>query len=352
MANGLGTTAAEQAGCAASPAMTQNRTRSQDAGVVDDEALLAVAHEALGPGVNKVAEIRRMTGGASRETWSFDAREGSGRVRTLILQIERPGAVNGGGTMTVEAAVQRAARSAGVPVPEVVWESTGSPIGRPFLLLERLEGETIPRRILRAPELASARTQFAEQAGATLARIHDLDPAVVTGIEAGDQLDRYARLLQELPASYPALELGLRWLERYRPAVDRNVVLHGDFRMGNLLFDRSGIAGVLDWELCHLGDPAEDLAWLCLKAWRFGSTLPVAGLSSRDALYSTYERASGRTVDPFRIHWWEVFGNVKWAVICALQAQAHRGGLVRSVELLSLGRKVCEIEHELLGLLV
>lgn len=331
--------------------MTQELVRPPESGTVDGESVLAVVRAALGSRADAVVRLRRLTGGASRETWSLDARERSGRVHALILQVERPVPVNGGGTMAVEAAVQRAAGAAGVPVPRVLLESPGPPLGRPFLLLERIEGETIPRRILRAAELAEARRHFAIQAGRTLARIHALDPVVVAGISVEDPLEHYARVLRGLPVAYPALELGIRWLERHRPAQEAAVVLHGDFRLGNLLLDGSGIAGVLDWELCHMGEPAEDLAWLCVKAWRFGSPLPVAGLATRDELYEAYERASGRTVDRERVHWWEVFGNVKWAVICALQAQAHRGGSVRSVELLSLGRKVCEVEHELLRLL-
>jgi len=318
---------------------------------VDDPVALDIARMALGPHVGSVSDLKRLTGGASRETWAFDAHCTPGRTVPLILQVERAGAVNGGGTMLLEAAAQRTARLAGVPVPEVLGAGAGYPLHRPYLLLERLNGETIPRRVLRAPEFAGARLRFAAEAGELLARVHSISPSEIPGIDTIDPVERYAAILQGLPAAYPALELGLRWLRWHRPPPVAPVVLHGDFRLGNLLFAPSGIRGVLDWELCHVGDPAEDLAWLCLKSWRFGSAPPVGGLGQREEFYRSYEEASGRVVDPERVHWWEVFDNIKWAVICALQAQAHREGHVRSVELLSLGRMVSEVEYELLGLL-
>jgi aminoglycoside phosphotransferase (APT) family kinase protein len=330
---------------------TQGPTERVTTRAVDTPVALEIARSALGQRFDTVSGLRRLTGGASRETWAFDAEGTFGRSVPLILQVERPGAVNGGGTMALEAAVQRAARGAGVPVPEVLATGAKHPLGRPYLLLERLTGETIPRRVLRAPELSVARQRFAAEAGELLARVHSIAPADVHGIDAADPVEQYSGVLHRLPAAYPALELGLRWLQWHEPCPGDRVVLHGDFRLGNLLFGETGIRGVLDWELCHVGDPAEDLAWLCLKAWRFGSGSPIGGLGEREELYRSYERASGRAVDPERVHWWEVFGNIKWAVICALQAQAHREGHVRSVELLSLGRKVSEVELELLGLL-
>lgn len=331
--------------------MTPELTRTLAATTVDARVALDIARAALGSSVDAVVDVRRLTGGASRETWSFDACTGGTCSARLILQVERAGALNGGGTMALEAAAQRAARAAGVPVPEVLFEGDGEPLGRPFLLLERLAGETIPRRVLRAPELEPARRRFVGQSGELLGRIHAIPRCDVPGIDASDPLDRYANTLRQLPAAYPALELALRWLDRHRPAPAVPAVLHGDFRLGNLLFGPAGIGGVLDWELCHVGDPAEDLAWLCLRAWRFGSDLPVGGLGHRADLYRAYEDATGLAVDPERVHWWEVFDNLKWAVICALQAQAHRDGHVRSVELLSLGRRVASVERELLGLM-
>jgi aminoglycoside phosphotransferase (APT) family kinase protein len=122
--------------------------------------------------------------------------------------------------------------------------------------------------------------------------------------------------------------------------------VHGDFRLGNLIVDESGVAAVIDWELAHVGDPVEDLAWMCVPAWRFGGDLPVAGLGEREALLAAYRAASGRAVDVELLRWWEVLCIVKWGVICVKQADAHRSGAVDSHELAAIGRRVCETEHD------
>jgi aminoglycoside phosphotransferase (APT) family kinase protein len=127
--------------------------------------------------------------------------------------------------------------------------------------------------------------------------------------------------------------------------------VHGDFRNGNLIVGPDGIRAVLDWELAHLGDPLEDLGWLCVKAWRFGSPLPVGGFGTYDDLIQAYEKASGAAVDRAALRWWEMFGVFKWAVICVLQAQRHLTGGQRSVELAALGRRVAENEWDLLQML-
>ena len=129
------------------------------------------------------------------------------------------------------------------------------------------------------------------------------------------------------------------------------MVVHGDFRMGNFLVDSTGLRAVLDWELAHLGDPAEDIGWLCARSWRFGGPGRVGGFGDLDRFLVAYKAASGRTVDLDRIRWWEAYATVKWAVVCLLQASAHLSGATRSVELAAIGRRVCESEWDLLALM-
>ncbi|HEX4819612.1 MAG TPA: phosphotransferase, partial [Acidimicrobiales bacterium] len=145
--------------------------------------------------------------------------------------------------------------------------------------------------------------------------------------------------------------LGFRWLEANRPPSTRVSVVHGDFRHGNFIVNSSGLAAVLDWEISHLGDPMEDLGWLCVKAWRFGGQKPVGGFGDYDELFGAYGAAAGVDVDAEAVHWWEVLGTLKWGVICIMQASAHLGGFSRSVELAAIGRRVCEQEYDLLRLL-
>jgi aminoglycoside phosphotransferase (APT) family kinase protein len=296
-----------------------------------------------------VDDLRQLSGGASRETWSFAAVDSSGERRSLILQRQRPGSER---DITVEAGVVRAAGAAGVPVAGVVAASADPDVlGAPFMVVTAVRGETIARRILRDDEFVAARVALPSQLGRALATLHAVDPAAVDGLEAPDQVAQYREVLDTVAQPHPAFELGFRWLEAHRPPPGPAAVVHGDFRLGNLIVDRSGLAAVVDWELAHVGDPMEDLGWLCVKAWRFGSPQPVAGVGSYAELFAAYGVASGRPVDAEVVRWWEVLGTLKWGIMCIMQASAHLTGTVRSHELAAIGRRVCENEHDLLLLL-
>ena len=181
--------------------------------------------------------------------------------------------------------------------------------------------------------------------GTALAKIHTIE--AVDGLAGDDPLAFYTDVLDDLGQPHPMLELVRNWLIAERPTSDRVTVVHGDFRLGNLIVDESGLSAVIDWELAHVGDPMEDLGWLSVKAWRFGQRPPVAGVGEYDELFAAYEHASGHRVDPDVVRWWEVLGTWKWAVMCILQASVHLGGAVRSHELAAIGRRVCENEHDL-----
>jgi hypothetical protein len=127
-----------------------------------------------------------------------------------------------------------------------------------------------------------------------------------------------------------------------------DTVVHGDFRTGNLIVDETGLRAVLDWENVHLGDPREDLGWLCVKCWRFGSPLPAGGFGPVDQLLDGYAAVAGERPDPAAVHWWEVYGSTRWAVGCRTMAERHLSGETRSVELAAIGRRVCEQEHDVL----
>ena len=282
--------------------------------------------------------LRRLSGGASRETWSFDADD-----RPLILRRDPPGAPKSG--MEKEAAMLRAAAAAGVPVPEVVVAQPSS------IVMERIEGETIPRKILRDEKYEKARPLLAAQCGTILARLHAIPIDEVPGLEHADQVQQFRELLDALGEPHPTFELAFRWLDTNRPPPTRTAIIHGDFRNGNLIVGPDGVRAVLDWELAHLGDPLEDLGWLCVKAWRFGMAPPVGGFGEYDDLIGAYEDAGGEHVDRDALRWWEVLGTLKWGIMCIMQAATHTSGAVRSVELAAIGRRVCEQEWDLLLLL-
>jgi aminoglycoside phosphotransferase (APT) family kinase protein len=298
--------------------------------------LAQTLHDLLG---EEVTDLERMVGGASRQTWSFRAGE-----RELVARCDPPGAPRAG-AMTREAAILRAAEGAGVPVPQVVADTDA------LIVVRRLYGETLARRILRDDAFAAARERLTAQCADALARLHTkVTPDDVPGLPVDDDPLATLRATFDLFGEpHPALELGFLRLSRTRPAATGRTVVHGDFRLGNLMVDADGLVGVLDWELAHVGDPAEDLGWLCVPSWRFGGPHPVAGVGSREDLLTSYAAAGGAPVDEATLRWWEAFGTLRWGVICMQQANAHLSGAVRSVELAAIGRRTCEVELDLLN---
>ncbi|HUP84944.1 MAG TPA: phosphotransferase family protein [Acidimicrobiales bacterium] len=289
-----------------------------------------------------VTDLRRLSGGASRETWAFVLDD----QRRLILRRDPPIAPKSG--MVREAELLRAAAAAGVPVPELVDASDDPEVlGSAYLVMVHVDGETIPRKILRDAEYADARPKLARQCGEILARLHTIDPDAVEGLEEVDQVTQYRAVLNSVGQPHPTFELAFRWLEEHRPDGNRRTVVHGDFRNGNVIVGPEGVRAVLDWELAHTGDPMEDLGWLCVKSWRFGVDLPVGGFGTYEDLAAGY----GDDVDLEALRWWEILGTLKWGIMCIMQTVAHTSGMRRSVELAAIGRRVCEVEWDLLEVL-
>jgi aminoglycoside phosphotransferase (APT) family kinase protein len=222
--------------------------------------------------------------------------------------------------------------------------------------MERVEGESRPRAITRKPEFAQARLTLATDAGRALASIHTIDTATLPsldrlGIEEGLALVR--TMLDQGPAPRPVLEFALRWCRLRAPAPSRAPrLVHGDFRNGNLIVGCDGLRAIVDWEYAHLGEPLEDLGFLCMRPWRFGKDdAEVGGFGERVDLYQAYEQAGGGAVDPEQVRFWEVLGNLKWGALCVLRGIEHVSGSKRAVELAAIGRRVAETEHDLMELL-
>ena len=305
----------------------------------------------------EVAEIRLLPGGASRESWDVRVRTaGDAQLpvaeRHLILLREVGGrAPHPDKNVAVEAAVMTAARLAGVPVAEIYDYGTGDQqraLGQAYLLMEYLDGETIPRRLLRDEAYAAARPRLARRLGEVLARIHQVDPDSIPGLPRVDALGQVTAMYQAFAEPRPALEIGLRWLAGHQPAPAADALVHGDFRTGNLMIGTDGLHGVLDWELAHRGDPRQDLGWLCTKAWRFGSARPVGGFGTRADLMAGYASGGGTPPDEETQRWWELHGTVRWALLCRRQAERYLAEEEPSIELAVLGRRVCEQEYDIL----
>ncbi len=300
----------------------------------------------------EVTGVRPLPGGASRESWDVRVRTAGGPERRLVLLREAGGrSRQPDKNVAVEAAAMIAARMAGVPVAEIYDYGAGDEHcapGRAYLLMEHLDGETIPRRLLRDHAYAAVRPGLARRLGEVLARIHQVNPDSVPGLPRVDALGQVTGLYQAFAEPRPALEIGLRWLAGHRPAPAADALVHGDFRTGNLMVGADGLHGVLDWELAHRGDPRQDLGWLCTKAWRFGSASPVGGFGVRDDLMAGYAAAGGRPPDEETQRWWELCGTVRWALLCRRQAERYLADDEPSIEFAVLGRRVCEQEYDIL----
>jgi aminoglycoside phosphotransferase (APT) family kinase protein len=307
-----------------------------------------------------ITAARPLAGGASMETWALDVEVGAERLALILRRDMAQNMYQGALSRAQEFQLLRAAHEAGVLAPRPRWLHGGG--ARAFFLMDRLPGESVGRRVVRLPALAGARQRLAGEMGMQLARIHAIPLTPELAFLARPPTDEtpaaaalavIRQTIQDLAIDNPAWEWGLHWLTRHAPPPSGPLtLLHGDFRIGNLLVSSEGLSGVLDWEFAHIGDPLEDLAWPLVRDWRFGQDQQhVGGVGQLDDYLAAYEAAGGRQVERRALRWWEIVGNLRWAVFCHAQARRHLSGQDRSVEYASLGRKAAEMEWELLNLI-
>lgn len=328
-----------------------NQTQSQLAEGLDTLLL----HLQLGRLRN--ASLKRLTGGANLETWAFDAIDRA-NVIPLILRRLSDDALPSKDTVTpdCEAHLIRSAGECGVPTASVrhVLEPSDN-LGRGFISM-RIEGEALGRRILRDAAFAEVRPRLAYQCGAILARIHAVPLNKLPALRvrfAADQLDELYETYRSFGGGSPTYELAFRWLRARLPAKpSARRLLHGDFRNGNLIVGPDGVRAVLDWELAHIGDPAQDLGWMTVNSWRFGAIDKVAGgFGSVEQLLDGYRAAGGEAIEPERVLYWRAFGSLRWGLICRSMARSAQAGMPIPVERAMIGRRISETELDLLDIL-
>lgn len=318
----------------------------------DLESALTALAPCLVPGAKSINALARLSGGASQETWAFEA----GGL-PLILR-RAPNASQGSGEaigMAAEAALIAAAGAQGARVPGVVHVCLPEDgLGDAFIM-NRVPGETIARKILRDDRFAGARAVLARHCGAALAAIHSVPLDGLPELRRSDGLDQLARyegIYRGFGAERPVMELAFQWLKATAPEPRAGVLVHGDFRNGNLVVDDKGLAAVLDWELAHVGDPREDMGWICVNSWRFGAReRTVGGFGSLDELLEGYATAGGEAVAVRDVRWFEALGTLKWGVMCLIMHQAYASGADPSVERAMIGRRASETEIDLIALL-
>ena len=284
-----------------------------------------------------------LAGGASKEAWAVDTADG----RELLVRRAAGGVIHEG-TLSLrdEFEVLVAAREAGVKVPEPI-AYLGEVEGREAFVMERVHGETIGRRIVKSPPPA-----LSDEMADELAKIHSIPVERLPFLRDADPFEIFYEELDSIEEPHPAIELGLVWARERIPLERPRVIGHGDFRLGNLVVDEAGLVSVLDWEFSHVSDPAEDVAWPLVRAWRFGrDELRMGGIGEVESYVDRYAELTGREIPLDELYAWEVLGNCKWAIGALRQGRRHLRGEDRSVEFAILGRLAAEMEYEILDLM-
>jgi aminoglycoside phosphotransferase (APT) family kinase protein len=303
-----------------------------------------------------VAGLARLSAGATQEIWRFAlVKDG---VQTPLILRRAPGGDRVAETavgLETEAALMGAAAAAGVPVPEVAWVlKPEDGLGHGFIM-GFVEGETLGGRIARGEAFARTRTFLARQCGEILARIHTMDPDDFPGLRRltpAELVAQYKAIYRASAWPRPVFDMAFRWLEAHcPPPPERPRLVHGDFRNGNLMIGPEGVRAVLDWEIAHVADPMEDLGWLCTSSWRFGvAHKPVGGFGEREDLWEGYEAAGGAPVNREHALGWEVYGSIRWGVMCCAMTETFRTA-DPNVERAVIARRTSETEIDLMRLL-
>jgi len=330
----------------------------------DTSSVVAEAVAAAFAGASVVGQPKKLAGGAMHDSWSADASVG-GSVRELVVRVSPAGRADHEKTRR-EFEVLRRAFERGIRAPEPLAIGQCES-GEDYLVMARVAGDTNPRLLISGEAYSKARPAFLHQLVADLAKIHTITPGDVVaapnmgGPEPGEdpllaQRNRVEETYRaDLLDPHPAIEWAFRWLDRRIAAVAEAgrepTVVHGDLRVGNLLFDETGLTSILDWEGTHIAEPEEDLAWFCTRVWRFANPgLEAGGIAPREDWIRAYEEASGRPINRERVAAWEVLQNIRWCQITMMQARAHLDGHVNNHELAAIGRRTAETELEILRL--
>ena len=254
-----------------------------------------------------------------------------------------------------EARIQKEVIKVGAPVPIILAVSKNDEELGDSYIMHFVEGESIARKILRDKEYKKALPILAYQCGEAIAKIHNVDInnfSFLPKKPAEDQLEDLYSTYQSFEQPSPVFEYAYLWLKEQDFGNFQESLVHGDFRLGNIIVNADGLQSIIDWELAHIGNPLQDLGWVCGNSWRFGKNdKVVGGFGELEDLLEGYNSISKLKVNKEMVKCWQVFGTFRWGVICLIQAYAHLNGAINSVEKAAIGRRVSETEIDIVDLL-
>jgi aminoglycoside phosphotransferase (APT) family kinase protein len=300
----------------------------------------------------KIKQLIPLTGGASADISRIVlANKDELIVRRTLSQEKSVMAI----PKILEAKIQKVVKKNGAPVPDIIFEfSEGEEIGEGYVM-EAIPGETIPRKILRDDKFSTAREKLPFEIGKSLAKIHQTqleDLKALDQVTFSDSLEKLFQVYLSFNQPQPVFDLAFKWLEAQELIDYGEVLVHGDFRFGNFIISEENLESIIDWELAHIGNPMEDLGWLCVRSWRFGNVEKrVGGLGDIKDLIAGYESNSDIKIDESQLDIWQLYGSLRWGVICMMQTFAHLSGMVNSVEKAAIGRRVSETEFDLMNMI-
>ncbi|TGK06518.1 phosphotransferase family protein [Leptospira fletcheri] len=320
----------------------------------------------------EISNMISLSGGACQENFSADIIVAEGKEKgtyQTVYRTDKGASLLASLSRIDEFKVCRMAFEAGVKTPEPFWLETDPGVtGNPFYFMRRISGRATGRFVVKDPSLNKIRKQLTNELAENLAKIHSVTPETCKDeplrktlslgqdlndmVVASGSVQNLRSQLEGMKEPYPAMEMILNWLEKNAVPSDRIVLVHGDFRTGNFMVTPEGLQGIVDWEFAHWGDRHEDLTWLCMRDWRFGKLNKEAGgFADRSEFYEAYEKSAGVTLDPKKVTYWEVMGNLRWAIGCIGQSERHLSGKDKGIELAAIGRRAGEMEYEAMRLI-
>ena len=304
--------------------------------------------------------IKKLSGGAIQENWAIQGQRGHADYE-IVLRKNAETSVEASSDRKQEYDLLQRLYELNVRVPEpLLFQSKGDTLNSDFFVMQKITGIAEGHKLVRLnqPEL---QVTILQDIGQRLADLHaisadaEIEKIIPKPIKA-DYLNQSIELLQshlhKLNQHRPILEFALNWMQQHQPVIDDLVLVHGDYRTGNIMIDHDHVSGILDWEFAHWGDRREDIGWFTAKCWRFGQNAQVAGgIGAYKDFMQAYAERADVFIPEFELKFWHILAHVRWAIIALQQANRNLDNTEPSLELALTAFLVPQLEKNILDIL-